>query len=465
MRRALALAALAALTACQDYQFSPVGRCLLHPGRVSVATMSAVDILFVVDDSLSMDEYQNNLASNLGTFINRLAQKQQDRVRSGREPFDIHIAVTSTSVLVNRYNQGTGGSEVVTRYYNFVNNDPRNCTPGVLKANGDPYPAGAFVAKGSNPKVISFTKNLNWSAGSSDPTIAGLIERFKENVKVGSCGANQEMPFAAAKLAIEKARDGDQDAAWLHDNAKLAIIFMGNEDDCSTKAATDGGLVWDSQASTDACRLDPGHQLTPWTDYRDFLVGLGRPVASAFVRPGYDDCTSKGLGPGTRMHDLADALNKVGNGTSASEASVCSSSFATALEAIADALPPPDHLTLKTTPAASEIMRLQVLQPDGSSVHVCEGPDSAKEWWFVDCSSNQALAPGAIGTCIQLKSAGGCEPQPGQVLVAEYMARVPSEGCSVDTDCSKALGGQAKDWTCHKASSSQTVGTCICKGG
>jgi hypothetical protein len=503
MHRSAALLALAALAACQDYQFSQVGRCLLQPGRASVSSVAAVDVLFVVDDSLSMDAVQARLATNFSAFIDRLAQKQRDRVAAGKEPFEFYIAITSSSVLVNRYLPSNGDcgrvspntcsieavtrppddrtpysyrcdsgacGDIVTHYYNFTSapTDPRpTCARGVLGKNGDPYPAGAFVAAGSNPKVLAFTRDLAWANASGDRKIQDLMAKFRENVQVGSCGANQEMHLEAARLAIQNALAGKQGLAagtWPHPSSKLQVIFVGNEDDCSTKRADEGGLVWDGkQAGQDNCHAEAQLQnplkLTRTDEYVSFLTGLGRPVGVAFVRPGFSDCAGAG-GPGTRMHGVATAMTAAG--ASVIEASVCGA-FSDALARIADDLAPPDRLALPTTPAAGDVTRLRIDDQAGNPVHVCVGPDRAREWWFVDCATNPpvALPPGQTSGCVQVQAGGLCEPQPGQTLQAVYLGRVPEDGCAAPRDCATALGGELNQWACEGASGAQR-GTCVC---
>ena len=88
---------------CQDYNFNPVGHCLIQPGteRVQLSNLSSADVLFVVDDSGSMGGEQSALASNFAAFIGNLDQANAARRTAGLEPFDFHIAVTSTSMFWN----------------------------------------------------------------------------------------------------------------------------------------------------------------------------------------------------------------------------------------------------------------------------------------------------------------------------------------------------------------------------
>src|SRR5512142_819160 len=99
-RRATALAALVtAGIACNEYQFSPVNRCVLQPGsvRVRLDDTSAADILFVVDDSPSTNEKQDGLAASFKDFVQRMVETNTARTAKGLEPIDFHVAVTTSS--------------------------------------------------------------------------------------------------------------------------------------------------------------------------------------------------------------------------------------------------------------------------------------------------------------------------------------------------------------------------------
>jgi hypothetical protein len=100
----LALIALVALAGCQDYNFSPVNQCLIQPGteRVTLSDASTADILFVVDDSGSMGGKQQSLQQSFDTFVSNLQGTNQERVANQLEPIDFHIAITTTSVFLNR---------------------------------------------------------------------------------------------------------------------------------------------------------------------------------------------------------------------------------------------------------------------------------------------------------------------------------------------------------------------------
>src|SRR6266545_4369501 len=104
LRRPTIACVLVLLAGCQDYNFNPVGKCIIQPGasRIKIANLSTADILFVVDDSGSMEPAQANLARNFVAFINALAATQTDRQAKGLDALDFHVAITTSSVFENQ---------------------------------------------------------------------------------------------------------------------------------------------------------------------------------------------------------------------------------------------------------------------------------------------------------------------------------------------------------------------------
>src|SRR5512147_826331 len=103
LRVSLALLLVVGGAGCQDYNFNPVGKCLIQPAteRVTLSDVSSADVLFVVDESGSMEGEQAALATAFAAFIANLNQYNGDRVLAGLQPFDFHIAVTTTSMKYN----------------------------------------------------------------------------------------------------------------------------------------------------------------------------------------------------------------------------------------------------------------------------------------------------------------------------------------------------------------------------
>ncbi len=141
-----------------------------------------VDVLFVVDNSGSMDDKQTSLGTNFGNFI-QFADSQR---------IDYHIAVTTTSV------------------------DPTDSS----------YENGSFVpmpgAASPNPRVIT----------RKTPNAAQV---FKDNVKVGTNGSGTEMLLEPGYLALSPPLINTNNAGFLRDEAYLAIVVVSDAEDQSNQ--------------------------------------------------------------------------------------------------------------------------------------------------------------------------------------------------------------------------------------
>jgi hypothetical protein len=552
LRRSLAVLALLPLAACQDYNFNPVGRCVIQPGaaRIQLASVAAADVLFVVDDSGSMAPEQASLARNFQAFIDALTAEQNDRKANGLDPFDFHLAITTSSIFeawkaqgapvcgapsasTCTINQptfswspaytyactGTGDCpDVIPQYHNFT-----GCAAGV-GADRAPYPSGDFVALGQNPRVLHFTKDLFDGTPASATKLQALVAQFQQNIAVGTCGSGMEQHLEAGRLAVQKAIAGTQPITageWPHPGAKLVVVWVGDEDDCSNPKTTDPTktlfFTTARQApGADVCTDEEAKPLAEQklfkvADYADYFTTLNRSFSAAFIYsavncrqdaqgnrvcdPGVCTCQCPvgcstcgpsaagncnipadcgGRSAGSRLHDLSAALR--GKGANTLDASVCDADFGQTLKDIAQLVKPPAGLTLPTTPAAAEVATLRILSADGQRSRACAGPavvDSAAaraaaDWWFVDCATGAfSAAPTADAHCIAINHASGrCEPNPGETYVAQYLGVVPPPstdnprgGCLASTECQTLFGSaQAR---CDIAAG-QARGTCVC---
>lgn len=203
---------LAALGGCQDYQFDQ--KCLqsVTEATVTEANVSTtpVDILFVVDNSGSMADEQENLVRNFQSFISVIANSQQD----------YRIAVVSTDVGGNQVNLdgneagGVGGFLVdSTDPYRPVDvSDPSSCQELSLKH-------ACFRPAGGQPWIDG--------SGSSEAIEAA----FGEAARTGTCGSGRERGSRAMIEALERTRAGGCNAGFLRDEANLVVIFVSDEDD------------------------------------------------------------------------------------------------------------------------------------------------------------------------------------------------------------------------------------------
>ena len=629
LRAALVVGLLAA-SGCQDYNFNPVGHCLIQPGtkRVTLSDTSTADVLFVVDDSGSMEGEQGNLATQFPAFLQVLKDTNTQRVKTGVPPIDFHIAITTTSVFRNAppglagsstcsstcagtggaltccltatgapqppqcradgdcatgfkckpYDDGVAGTNAATecaaarqvggkgcflaadctpqriacsvagaecgnlqKFYSTLDTtvappvevwpSTAQCKPGYadnLFTSADEYPIGRFVAAASNNTVLNFDKGLfcTWDPAQGKCTDADLnnpvvnnteLDRlsnaFSTNIGVGTCGSGQEQGLAAAKLAVDRVTAGTQSSGYvagdfLHSKSKLAIVWVTDEDDCSSPISAADGVVFTFTPpsptlpeGSDGCKDDAALSVdqqreTRIADFASYFTSLGRPVAAGFISSSPSGCQDQsctasiccdfactgsasvcsnsvcgGQGIPNRYVGFADQLR--GRGVDVVAASICDQ-FGPSLGRIAEIVKTPPGLKLPTQPAAGEVTILRITRSDGSTRKTCVGPAPAGltataaaaagyDWWFTPTSDPGD--PGAVSKNVYINHAGGgCEAGPGETYSADYIGQLPPGGCRNATECSAALGGVDADWSCtgYLAGPPEQMGSCTC---
>jgi hypothetical protein len=408
--RALVSTLLLAAAGCQDYNFNPVGECLIQPGtrRVKLSDVTTADVLFVIDDSGSMGGEQAQLSANFSKFIDNLNQTNLTRVAAGLVPIDFHLAVTTTSVFENLPDASSpvcasdcpqakssgpiccdtsAGSPVTPQHAVRTCSGPSDtsCPTGYscrsdcisllgdyaccdaskvpvrdqeipcatvgaacgdlathYRPTSDPacsalagtrYPQGDFLASGTNPKVLHFDKKV-YAPAAGDPCTPGvtctnldgvaataLIDGFKQNVLVGTCGSNEEQGFEAARRAVEFwMTQPESTREWLHPSSKLVLVFVGDEDDCSSKEDASAGIILTGVPGADSCAADAAlpadeQRLTSSDAFTHYFTTVrpDQPLGAAFI---------VSASSATVMRSIC-----ANRGSVASVASVASSSF------------------------------------------------------------------------------------------------------------------------------------------
>lgn len=235
---AFLLGTLITTTACPSREVAAVDprQAREQEKEVPVQINRDIDILFVIDNSGSMDEEQKSLARNFDNFINVL------QAIEGGLP-NVHIGVVSTDLGAGTNITGCGGGG----------------DNGVLqnKAVGDP---------GCNPPSDMYIKDTANEDGSRDQNYAGgdLAATFSCIAKLGTTGCGFEQPLEATWKALNGTTA--QNAGFIRDDAFLAIIIISDEDDCSTE---------DSQMfSTDDALNNNNSALGILSSFRCFEFGV-----------------------------------------------------------------------------------------------------------------------------------------------------------------------------------------------
>jgi hypothetical protein len=145
-----------------------------------------VDILFVVDDSISMDGEQANLAANIPLFVSEI---EKSRI------LDYHIGVITSS---------------------FDGNNQYGCGPGKVRACGD------GVLNGGD-SGITFVQR-------STPN---LLTVLSENLLVGTRGSTTERFFSPVRAALTSPLINKENAGFYRDDASIVVIFITDTEDQS----------------------------------------------------------------------------------------------------------------------------------------------------------------------------------------------------------------------------------------
>jgi hypothetical protein len=230
---------------------------------------TAMDILFVIDDSGSMGEEQDNLVDNFPKFIKVL----DDYGTSYR------VGVTTTGV--NRsYKEKIFGSLSM----------PMSTTgpTGVLQGKKACGLANPWV-DGPGPNVTT---------------------EFSCTANVGTVGSATEMPFAALEAALEnQSAAGKPNEGFYRkdDGSLLVVVLITDEDDCSIEK---GGVMALSSSSGADCSENQSTGLYSPEQMVDFLNGItggtGRYVVVGIA--GIQECSSAfgSAIQAKRVHELVD---------------------------------------------------------------------------------------------------------------------------------------------------------------
>jgi hypothetical protein len=278
MTKAISVCALLSLVAC-----GPTGREEEEGGGNGSGSGSGsgsstetprqcdkMDLVFVVDNSGSMEEEQSNLASNFPMF----AQLLKTYTVSNGQPLDFRIAVTTTGRDVNyQIDLGSG-------FGTFPQSE-----------------------QGENG---AFQNNCNNTKRWLDNTDTNLEQTLACRANVGTGGPSIEMPLLMSKWSLAERVTDNTNTGFVRDDALLAIVVLTDEDDAST---TEDNFTMDA-TGTSPTNWNPADQV----QFLDTLKG-NRSRWAAGVIAGEGNCSS-GFGmaaDGVRLKQFVTESN--GNGS------------------------------------------------------------------------------------------------------------------------------------------------------
>ena len=209
-----------------------------------------MDILFVIDNSGSMGDEQDNLALNFPGFV---AVLDSFVARNGN-PIDYRVAITSTGVTK------TWTMEAIPGF------------PIPASQSGDD---GEMLQRCDMPR--------RW-VEKSDPDPGAS---FSCAAVLGTGGPGTEMPLEAMRKAFDDRMVDGTNTGFLRDDALLAVVVMTDENDCS-RMDDNFTLPFAVDVCADASPVPP------YAQFMDTLTGgVGRWAVAVIAGAGPGACSSE----------------------------------------------------------------------------------------------------------------------------------------------------------------------------
>jgi hypothetical protein len=169
------------------------------PDAAPSAVCDKMDILFVIDNSGSMGQEQDNLAANFPHFISVL----ESFTNADGDLIDYHVGVTTTGVSKSYQTQTIPGWPNLSQ--------SQSGDDGQLQAKPACNMTNRWLARGE----------------------ADVASKFSCAASVGTSGPATEMPLEGLRLALTDRMADGANAGFLRDDALLAVVILTDEDDCS----------------------------------------------------------------------------------------------------------------------------------------------------------------------------------------------------------------------------------------
>jgi hypothetical protein len=253
---------LVALPACFEPQRTKVASdSAIADVVVPIRDVTTVDMLFVIDTSCSMAEEQNVLAEQFEILARELIFATN---ADGPAVESLHVGVVTPDM-------GTGGHVIQTC------SNPDVGDNGALQNEGRPSGCADFYrasdCEGGTCPWLSHS--IEHPDDGSDPDNTPLWYDFGCIGTLGTCGCGFEQPLEASYVAlVEQTLPGGPNEGFLRDDSLLVIIYVTDEDDCSTPDPEMFDVDRDDLGSLNVrCTVNPD-RLHPIARYHDAFIEL-----------------------------------------------------------------------------------------------------------------------------------------------------------------------------------------------
>ncbi|MAQ18537.1 MAG: hypothetical protein CMN30_27535 [Sandaracinus sp.] len=199
--RARCALALLALAGCDNRQLQPIDPTVSQAFEVDARGSTAtVDLLFVIDDSFSMQDEQESLRREIPQLVRDLTSPPlgDDGAPQWNAAESLRVAVVTSNMGTTGFPQDTDRVGSACAENDFLGDDgvPRDCGSGLVSA---------------------------WEAGQD---VDAFVDRIAACGDVGSSGCGLEQPLLSAVSALGQ-------AGFPREDALLAVVVMSDEEDCS----------------------------------------------------------------------------------------------------------------------------------------------------------------------------------------------------------------------------------------
>ena len=260
------LASLAVLSACsQPYDLGVVSipdprisenetpRSLKDYRESFSVTPSAaqkIDLLFVIDNSGSMGEEQDNLASSFDGFINTFQTKG----------LDFHLGVISTDTA---FPSGSSSSDLGSRAW----------TSSAYSGINNRGP-GSLLSRDADKYLTHESPNL--------------ADRFKSNVRLGENGSPFETGVLASMYALDSKllNAGEWNEGFVRSDAFLSIIFLSDEDESSVSYNVNYNYIVNDPTLAAQRKNEFSNQVLALKNSKRGMIRV-----DAIVKPSADSCS------------------------------------------------------------------------------------------------------------------------------------------------------------------------------
>ncbi len=267
---------------------------------ISAGQALPLDLLFVLDNSGSMENEQSVLRAQFNTLVDRLSGIP------GGLP-DLHVGVVSTDLGAGSYTSlGTcetvggdrgalglssgvdhGQAVIGAGQHYIVDVEPKGCSidkvplaDGVQCQDNNCTQANCDQAAQGNEQLV-LVQDPQTGCPRCRNYEGDIVDVFSGYADFGIDGCGFEQQFEAAMKALDS--DNSDNAGFLRDEALLALVWVTDEDDCS---ASDPDTLFNPDPNLD----DMNSPLGPLSSFRCFEFGVQCDINDRTIMGPRTDC-------------------------------------------------------------------------------------------------------------------------------------------------------------------------------